>query len=167
MTLRGTGSFDLERSDDSVIEDKYICVGCEEEKPESAFQRVGKQRARSRFCKACTVALSLAAKRGKAAAAIRTASIPVPDTTTVQSPGVTTLTLLDTLTKARVDIMTLRDWLETNMERTAILCGADLFVRAGDTGIWVLRPDGSDVPEPIKPAVVLALAGAREGLVFW
>jgi hypothetical protein len=36
-----------------------------------------------------------------------------------------------------------------------------LFIRAGDAGVWVLRPDGSDVPEPIKPAVVLALAGAR------
>ena len=87
--------------------------------------------------------------------------------TAAQESGVTALTLLDTLTKARVDIMTLRDWLEWNMERTAILCGADLFIRAGDAGIWVLRLDGSDVPEPMKSAVVLALAGAREGLVFW
>jgi hypothetical protein len=154
----------LERMDDSVVKDKHICTGCENEKAESEFQRVGKQKARSRFCKACIVALSQAAKRGKSgdAAASQTAS-----TTVAQESGVTALTLLDTLTKARVDIMTLRDWLKTNMERTAILCGADLFIRAGDAGIWVLRLDGSDVPEPMKSAVVLALAGAREGLVFW
>src|SRR5262249_11252310 len=68
MRLRGTsGSFGLERSDDGVVEDRYIRVGCEQEKAEGEFQRVGKHQARNRFCKVCMGALSQTAKRGKGA----------------------------------------------------------------------------------------------------
>jgi len=76
------------------------------------------------------------------------------------------LSILNMLDEARAEVMTVREWVALEVQASAILSGADLFVY--DHGrVWLRRPGGSNVNESVEMATVLALAGDRDGVVFY
>ena len=167
---------------------RQICLRCGQEKTLEAFQAHPKSGKPITFCKVCMQEMRQATmeakgmdKRGRIVNPPKPPAAPAP--TVAEEPARTpvpvtelgTITadtmhkaieLLNMLEEAKAEIMTVRQWAELAVEASAILSGADLFVFSNGR-VWLRRPGGSGVNESIELATVLALAGVREGVVFF